>query len=134
RRPREKRVHAAERILTAHLHLVAALRHWIGTGGLITLVLGNHDQPAVDPDVHSLLAEILPGLNSLTGGGPTHCFADEAAGLYAEHGHQWDPLNRLRALNKPDADCPGRRVVRYLVNNLEPLMPLIDKGADLRDL
>lgn len=132
-RRREKPARALERILVAHPGAVAGLRGWLGAGGQITVVVGNHDQPLVDPAAWGLLAEVLPGVNSAVGGGPVHFVSYGTAGFYAEHGHQWDPLNRLRSLRRPDADCPGRRFVRAVVNPLEPMLPLIDKGADFGD-
>ncbi len=134
RRAREKPAAALRRILVAHAHVVAGLRAVLGARGRLTVVIGNHDQPLVDGAVWGLLSEVLPGVNSLCGGGPVHWFADETSGLYAEHGHQWDPFNRIRALTRPDADCAGRRIVRVVVNRLEPMLPLLDKGATMGEL
>jgi UDP-2,3-diacylglucosamine pyrophosphatase LpxH len=125
---------AVRRVLEAHVVWLTALRQWAAGGGAITWVIGNHDQPLVDPEAWGLLMELLPSLNGWSSGAPTHWFADPEAGLYAEHGHQWDPFNRILKLSKPDATCLGYRVVRLLVNELEHLIPLIDKGADLCDI
>lgn len=131
RHRREPWSQALVRILQAHPGFVAAVRGWIAAGGLVTWVVGNHDQPVVDPDAWAIVQEVFSTLNAHAGGLPIHHFADPAAGLYAEHGHQWDPFNRIVRLSKPDADCLGFRIVRLLVNQLEPHFPLIDKGADL---
>jgi len=132
-RPGEPPARALERILSAHVGWVAAVRGWIGDGGAVQLVVGNHDQPLVDARAWGLLAEVLPGLNAATGGAWAHAFAHEASGLYAEHGNRWDPFNRVRNLARPDANPAGRRIVRSLVNRLEPAHPLIDKGRSLAD-
>lgn len=132
-RRRESAARALERILSAHAGAVAGLRAWRGAGGAITLVVGNHDQPLVDPAAWGLLTEVIPGLNASVGGRPVHFLSLGGVGLYAEHGHQWDPLNRLRRLDLPQADCVGRRFVRTVVNTLEPVFPLLDKGKDFGD-
>lgn len=132
RRPRERIVNALLRVMRAHAPWFAALHAWLAAGHRLTWVLGNHDQPLVDRAAWGLLADALPGLNAAAGGGPLHSFADPASGLYAEHGHQWDPLNRMRALGNPRADCPGRRIVRSVVRPLKPVFPLIDAGGSAR--
>ena len=132
--PRESAAAALGRILTAHVEVVAALRDWIGAGAEVDLVVGNHDQPLVDPEAWALLAEVLPELHRRGAGRPVHHFADEATGLYAEHGNRWDPHNRIRRLDKPDASCIGREVVRRIVNRFEPMVPWIDKGSGLADV
>lgn len=129
----EKPAACLERILSAHVTVTAALRDWIGAGARIEVVIGNHDQPLVDGDAWGLLGEILPGVNPSSAGAPRHYYAHEGAGLYAEHGHQWDPHNRIRRLDRPDAGCAGREVVRRLVNPHEAAIPWIDKGATLSD-
>lgn len=124
---------ALARVLEAHPAFESALRGWLDSGARLDLVVGNHDQPLVHPDAWSLLAARLPGLNASGGGGPAHSLRDEAAGLYAEHGHRWDPWNRVRRLDKHDADPAGRRVVRRLVNRLEPAHPWIDKAGGVAE-
>jgi len=131
---KESVVDALLRVFLAHPTFFAALRVWLGGGGLLTWVLGNHDQPLVDGKAWAMLAEVLPGLNAQAGGAAQHSYADSAAGLYAEHGHQWDGFNRLRSLHKPDADCFGRRVVRRFVRHLKEASPLLDKGRTTPDL
>ncbi|CAN5446470.1 UDP-2,3-diacylglucosamine diphosphatase [soil metagenome] len=134
RRPREKNRDALLRILGAHKQIVTALRQWTAKGGLLTFVLGNHDQPLVEDAAWEALGEVFPTMNRRSRGKPIHHFADEASGLYVEHGHQWDPFNRMSNLQKPSATCAGYRIVRYVVNPLEPMIPLLDKGADVIDL
>jgi UDP-2,3-diacylglucosamine pyrophosphatase LpxH len=131
RRHRQPTERAVSDILSAHTGVVAAIRQWIAAGHPVTWVLGNHDQPLLAPKPWALLREIFPTLNDTVGGAPCHRYVDPSLGLVAEHGHQWDPLNRFRDLTKPNAGCVGRRIVEHLVNNIEPLFPLIDKGADL---
>lgn len=133
-RPRESVGRATVRILAAHAPVVQALAAWNADGGEVTWLLGNHDQPLVEAGGWTLLRERLPALNRLRGGTPLHWFRDEAAGLYAEHGHQWDPFHRVRGLHRPHADCAGRRIVRSVVNPLKAMVPLIDKGASVADL
>ncbi|MEQ8819759.1 MAG: hypothetical protein RLY93_05900 [Sumerlaeia bacterium] len=132
-RPRERPAGALHRILEAHPRWVAGLRQWSAAGGQIDYVLGNHDQPMVDPRAWALLREVLPTVNARYGGGWRHGLADEALGLYAEHGHRWDPFNRVRALENPAANPAGRVIVRRFVNAFEPQFPWIDKGETVAD-
>lgn len=134
RRHREPVARALRRILAAHPLVFGALADWRAAGGALVWVLGNHDQPLVDPRAWGELTAALPGLNAHAGGAPVHHYADPECGLYAEHGHQWDPFNRLRSLANPRASCAGRRVVEYLLNPLEPLFPLLDKGGDVPEI
>ncbi len=134
RQPRERIARALLRVMTAHPGFFEALREWVAAGGRLTWVLGNHDQPLVEARAWALLRDALPGLNASAEGRPVHWFAEPQDGLYAEHGHQWDPFNRLRALDNPRADCVGRRVVRHVVRPLKPVLPLIDAGVSMAAL
>jgi len=131
RQHREPWSYTLVRVLQAHPGFVAALRSWIADGGQLTWVVGNHDQPVVDRASWEVVREVFSTINAHAAGAPVHYFADPGAGLYAEHGHRWDPFNRILHPTKPDADCLGFRIVRLLVNQLEPFFPLVDKGADL---
>lgn len=133
-RPRERPHRALERILAAHIEVFAGMNRWTRAGGRIELIIGAHDQPIIDRRAWSLLREAIPGINPSHGGRPTHYLADENVGLYAEHGHLWDPYYRLRRLDRPDAGCAARDIIRNVVNVLEPLVPLIDKAALLSDV
>lgn len=134
RRHRESDAAALERILAAHPLVVKALRDWLSEGAMLTIVTGNHDQALVDSRVWELLAAELPGLNPDTNGRPTHWWVDETAGIYAEHGNQWDPFNRLGSQTNPRATSVGYRITRSIVNQLEPMLPLLDKGLGIEDL
>jgi UDP-2,3-diacylglucosamine pyrophosphatase LpxH len=118
------------RILETHVGVVAALRAWIGRGGAITLVLGNHDHALCHRKAWALLSEILPGLNASVGGVPVWSYRDEAAGLWAVHGHRWDRWNRIRPRRTSDC-CVGRIATQFLVTPLEREHPLADKGDTL---
>lgn len=134
RQPNEAPARALERILSAHPAWVTALRAWTQLGGALELVVGNHDQPVVDPEAWALLTEVFPTLNASRDRKAAHFFADAASGLYAEHGHRWDPYNRIKRLDRADASCAGREVVRTIANPLEPMVPWIDKAANTSDL
>lgn len=134
RRHRESDADALARILATHPLVLKALRDWQADGGILTILAGNHDQALVDPRAWAVLEGELPGLNPHSNGAPAHSWSDESAGIYAEHGNQWDPFNRFRSLNNPRATCVGYRVTRAVVNNLEPIFPLIDKGLSMEDL
>jgi hypothetical protein len=133
-RPGEKAASAVARILATHQPVVAALRHWCDAGGDLDLVIGSHDQPLVDASAWAVLKERLPRLNALNGGGPAHAFRDEACGVYAEYGHRFDPLSRLRGLGNPGAGGALRRLTRCVTSVLEPLEPWIDKVAVTAEL
>ena len=133
RKPRESNAGALERILLAHIQWTAALRNWIGGGGGVTFVLGNHDQGLMEPEAWALLAEVFPGINANAEGGPTHWYADAVSGLYAEHGHRWDPFNRVRNPQMPDSRSVGAFLVRRVINPLEDRLPWIDKGRGVAD-
>jgi len=128
--PGESAADTLVRILETHVGVVAALRAWIGRGGAFTLVLGNHDHALCHRKAWALISEILPGLNASVGGAPTWSFRDEAAGLWAVHGHRWDRWNRIRPRRTSDC-CVGRIAMQFLVTPLEREHPLADKGDAL---
>lgn len=133
RRSRESWRDAAFRCFQAHVGVVCALRDWLGAGGRIAWVLGNHDQPMVDAAAWGLARELFPGLNAHAGGAPVFEYHDQRAGLRAEHGHQRDPFNRFRQPTQPGAESIGHRIVRHAINPLEHLVPTIDKGRTAAD-
>lgn len=118
------------RVLHVHVGVIAALRAWIGRGGSITLVLGNHDHALCHRKAWALLSEVLPGLNFSIGGVPVWSFRDDVAGLWAVHGHRWDRWNRIRPRRTSDC-CVGRIATQFLVTPLEREHPLADKGDTL---
>lgn len=128
--PGESAAETLLRVFDAHVGLVAALRGWIGRGGAITLVLGNHDHALCHRKAWALLCEVLPGLNASVGGGPLWSFRDDDAGLWAVHGHRWDRWNRIRPRRTSDC-CVGRIAVQFLATPLEREQPLADKGDTL---
>ncbi|MCC5877667.1 MAG: hypothetical protein JJU11_15715 [Candidatus Sumerlaeia bacterium] len=134
RRHRESDAAALKRILAAHPLVLKALRDWLAEGALLTILVGNHDQALVDRRAWALLAARLPGLNPDSNGEPVHWWVDEPAGIYAEHGNQWDPFNRLGSLTNPRATSVGYRLTRTVVNQIEPMVPLIDKGLGIEDI
>ncbi len=132
-RARGERVsNAITRTLAAHPGVVAALRAWLGEGGKLTILLGNHDHALCEPSAWRVLSEVLPRLNESSGGAPAWSLKDDQAGLWVVHGHRWDAWNRIRRRTPNDA-CIGRMINRLLVNNLEGRLPLIDK-LDLPDM
>lgn len=132
RRRGERVAQALTRILAAHPGVVTGLRAWVGEGGRLTVLLGNHDHALCEPSAWRVLAEVLPRLNEGNDGAPAWSCKDEDAGLWVVHGHRWDAWNRIRR-RTPDDACIGRLINRVLVNPLEEKVPLIDK-LDLPDM
>lgn len=130
---RESPAAALERCFAAHPAVLSALRAWLGGGGRLTWLLGNHDHDLFAKSAWDLVREVLPGINPLSDGAPSRTLSIPEAGLIALHGHQWDPWNAIRS-DKPGAGCVGRTVVREVVNPLEPAMPWVDKAADFAAL
>jgi hypothetical protein len=126
-RPGERPASAVARILAAHQPVVAALRHWCDAGGVLDLVIGSHDQPLVDAGAWGALRQQLPRVNALSGGKPVHVFRDSGCGVYAEYGHRFDPLSRLRSLANARAGGSLRLLTRCVTSLLEPTEPWIDK-------
>lgn len=134
RKRRQKPADCLTDILSVHVEFVVAVRKWIAAGGEVTFVLGNHDQALLEDTTWNQLREIFPTANEFNEGMPTHFFADEASGLYAEHGHRWDPFNRFRKNYFWDAQCAGRMIVEEITNRLEPEFPIIDKLGSVSDI
>lgn len=133
RRPRERPRKTLERILAAHLSVTGALQDWLAAGGEIEFLLGAHDRPMANARAWAFLRDTFPGINASHAGKPRANYRNEAAGLYAEHGHRFDPHYRMTLPPRPQATCIGHEFVRRVLRPFEPLVPCIDKATCLAD-
>lgn len=76
----------------AHPALGAGLRDWIGRGGTLVWLPGNHDAEICLPAHQTLLCRLLQIAPDRVRFEPAHYRQD---GLHVEHGHQHDPDNRF---------------------------------------
>lgn len=92
------------RILAAHPTVVAALQRAIGRGQRVAILPGNHDSQLNLSSVRTLLAQALSSADWLTGGHADgriafRCwFHVTPDGILVEHGHQYDPICRMRSV------------------------------------
>jgi len=133
----ETSVRRLEAVAAGHPGFFAALGRFLAAGHRLDVVVGNHDVELVWPAVQARFRGLLTA----------HGGAEAAAGvafhpwilylpgvLYAEHGHQYDPLNALLtplAPFLPDEpsliELPlGSFFVRYLFNEVEQVDPFAD--------
>lgn len=116
----------AASIITAHAPVMAHLRNFSDAGGLLSCVIGNHDHELFAPEVWAALRRELPAVNAATDGQPAGWFAAPEAALYAEHGHQFDPVNAFQNFGDPAQTTVGAEIVRHIVNPCEDRFPLLD--------
>lgn len=133
----ETGVRRLDAVIAGHPGFFAALGRLLAAGHRLDLVVGNHDVDFVWPGVHERLRRLLVA----------HAGADAAERfvvhpwlfylpgvVYAEHGHQYDPLNAFLTPLAPflPADPSlielplGSFFVRYLFNQVERVDPFAD--------
>ena len=125
-------------IANGHREFFQALAKWINGGGTLLLSKGNHDLELYWPLVRKALEALLrregadgPAVSSRM------LYCDDwvrIANVYFEHGHKYDPQQRVDDSNKSPA-LPGKPdqlklplgifVNRYLINQLEKLEPFL---------
>lgn len=121
-----------ERIASAHLPAFRALNSFTKRGGKLTYVIGNHDHELLHPPMFNTLLRYLPELNADHHHKPLSHYVDHEAGIYAEHGNQYDPLNHFHKFNDPRELSFGSQMVLKLVNPYEKYYPLIDNIVGTR--
>jgi len=125
----EERKNPAKIDLIAKVHkpFFTALYHFRKNGGIIRFVVGNHDHDLLYPSLFGALKRHLPFQekeNNLKL--PLLFYHDPNAGIYAEHGNQFDSLNAFRNPGIPEEWPFGSELVLRLVNPLEQTHPMID--------
>lgn len=115
-----------KRVASIHLPVFHALNSFAKSGAKVTYVVGNHDHELMHPAMFTTLLRYLPELNADHDHRPLSYYVDNEAGIYAEHGNQYDPLNHFKNFADPRELPFGSQMVLKLVNPYEKHYPLID--------
>jgi len=110
----------------AHAPFFEALTDFHKRGAAITLILGNHDHDLLHPSLWDALKQLLPFINPSAGGAPMLYYHSQEAGIYAEHGNQYDILNAFQKPSDPEEWPFGAELTLRFVNPLERTCPVID--------
>jgi len=113
-------------IARSHQSFFESLRRFHDKGGDATFILGNHDHDLLHPEIWDVLIQHVPFANQRYGGKPLLFYHDPEAGIYAEHGNQYDTLNAFKNPADPEEWPFGSELVLRLVNPLERSYPIID--------
>ncbi len=121
-------------ILEQHPEFLTALAELLGAGHRVVYVLGNHDHELHWPSVQAVLEAALRDRAWDLGLDPATCtiryepwFFYDPAGLYVEHGHQYDIYSSFPHILQPTATLDGEEILalplggfsnRYLVSIL----------------
>jgi membrane-associated phospholipid phosphatase/UDP-2,3-diacylglucosamine pyrophosphatase LpxH len=124
-------------IAQGHREFFQALAGWVDRGGLLLLSKGNHDFELYWPLVRQALRQLLCQHGADAKAVAARVFyCDDSMSIgnvYFEHGHRYDPQQRIDDPNQPVlAEKPsqlklplGIFVNRYLINELEKLEPFL---------
>jgi UDP-2,3-diacylglucosamine pyrophosphatase LpxH len=127
-----------EAVAAGHPGTFEALGRFIGAGGRLALVAGNHDIEFIWEDVRAALRRLIgrhcagTDLDVAISFHPWFYYAPGV--VYAEHGHQYDPVNAFETQltpylpEQPDSiELPlGSFFVLYLFNAVERIDPFAD--------
>jgi UDP-2,3-diacylglucosamine pyrophosphatase LpxH len=127
-----KSVWKLRRIMDAHDGFMRALAQWVAAGRDVLIILGNHDL-----ELHWQLVRlaIRREVEKHGGDGRRVLFHDGHVvfdNVYIEHGHQYDPMTRVRGSPTLGSDHSQINLPlsaflnRYLINGVEALDPFID--------
>jgi UDP-2,3-diacylglucosamine pyrophosphatase LpxH len=116
-----------------HPEFFGALAEWVGAGGRVLLVKGNHDVELHWPLVLAVLREELADRGAGSAAARLDVCQDgfRLGNLIVEHGHRFEPMTALVGdvvlndgvrLNMP----LGTFINRYIINPLERLDPFLD--------
>jgi UDP-2,3-diacylglucosamine pyrophosphatase LpxH len=138
-----KSVWKFDRILAGHVDFVQALATWVGRGGRIVVVCGNHDPELYWPLVRLGLRDALLAKGAaVTAVNEGVAFADRdftLGNLYVEHGNQYESMTRIEggpllARDPTQINLPlGSFVNRYIINKIERLDPFLDNVKPVQD-
>ena len=115
-----------ELIARRHQPFFEALSRFHENGGAVNFVLGNHDHDLLYSELWQGLKKHIPFANLGFEGKPLLSYHDPEAGIYAEHGNQFDTLNTFENPSNPEEWPFGSELMLRLVNPLERSYPIID--------
>ena len=138
----DQAVAATQRTIDRHPRFFQALRGFLEQPGRrITVLRGNHDIEIAFPAVQERVRVELgnPGPDRLNF--PPVCYWDREAGLYVEHGCQYDAWNAFQRLDDPFLDRKRRKletpfgsvIVKTFWNRVEREFPYVDKIRPMSD-
>jgi hypothetical protein len=85
-----------DRLAASHPAFVGAIAGWLDGGGVLDIVVGNHDVDLARPRVQQELWRVLGLRHSQEGRARVHPWVFHLAGvLHAEHGHQHHDVNAV---------------------------------------
>ncbi len=129
--PKEAVYSALERIINGHSEVFKALRDFMNSGQHhLTIIVGNHDQPLLCPDVQARLKEVISERVRFV---PLYY---QFEGVFVAHGHQYELIHRFNVHKLWVRDTNGREVLNmpwgsyFVVEFLNPLKkekPVIDR-------
>ncbi|MDX1393468.1 MAG: hypothetical protein R3195_03720 [Gemmatimonadota bacterium] len=147
--PDYKAVWKLTQIVGGHGPVFDALASWVGAGGSIVIVTGNHDLelhwPLVQKAIRWELATRATLDMALVEERVTFEMSYRSDNVYVEHGHRWEAMTAVHTRtawlpHAPDQiSLPlGSFMNRYLINGIERLDPFLDNvkpvGGALRAL
>jgi UDP-2,3-diacylglucosamine pyrophosphatase LpxH len=131
-------------IARGHPAFFRALAAWVGRGGAVLYVRGNHDVEQYWPLVRRAFRdEIHRAGADAAAVSRLVAFADEAAtieNVYVEHGHGYEAITRVvgpATLSEPagQLNLPlGSFVNRYIINRMERIEPFLDNIKPVTDV
>ena len=138
----DQAVAATQRTIDRHPLFFRALREFLEQPGRrITILRGNHDIELAFPAVQQRVRVELgnPGTDKLAF--PPVCYWDREAGLYVEHGCQFDTWNAFVQFEDPFLDRKRRKletpfgsvIVKTFWNRVEREFPYVDKIRPMSD-
>ncbi len=136
----DEAVEALEQAVSRHRVFFDALSAFARADGhRVSILRGNHDMEIAMPRVRQRLRALLGDPPALAF--PEDAIFDEAAGVYIEHGAQYDPVNASHDLRDPFLDRARRRLeapvgsvlVKVFWNRVEREFPHVDKIRPMSD-
>jgi UDP-2,3-diacylglucosamine pyrophosphatase LpxH len=133
-----------EKVAARHAEFFDALRAFLKPGApgrRLTVLRGNHDVELVFPKVQARLRQLLGSPDAETLAFLALGYYDARAGVYVEHGSQYDAWNALSRFDDPFLDQQRTRLevpwgsvqVKTFWNRVEPEFPHIDKIRPMLD-
>ena len=134
-----------DEIAAGHRRFFAALAGWVGAGGRMLVVKGNHDVELHWPLVRLAMRRMLGAAPGGTGPGSI-VFCDDfvrLANVFLEHGHAYETPTRVEGpptliVKQDGRDVEtirlpsGSFVNRYLINSAEDIYPFLDNARPLK--
>ena len=140
----DQAVAGLEKVATRHAAFFAALRTFLEPGApgrRLSVLRGNHDVELAFPKVQARLRQLLGEPDTAALAFPSLGWFDAHAGVYVEHGSQYDAWNALSRADDPFLDPARTRLevpwgsvqVKTFWNRVEPEFPHIDKIRPMLD-